>query len=147
MKPRHPGAFRIAGSMVLALALLGAGSAWAGDEAPFQIRRFTIDGGGLTPKDQIGIVVRGTIGQPDPGSLAGSTFRLAGGFWGGGGASLDPSIFTDGFETGDTSRWSSSVSLTGPGPTEGGGATALEGTAEGVVVSAPRDLAGGEAPQ
>jgi hypothetical protein len=47
------------------------------------------------------------VGQPEPGSLVGGEFSLDGGFMAVVGES---GIFEDGFETGDTSRWSLVVS-------------------------------------
>ncbi len=59
------------GSLVFSRAAL-AGS--------FSVPWYTIDGGGGT---STGIVysVSGTIGQPDAGTLSGSTFTIKGGFW------------------------------------------------------------------
>ncbi|MCH9649033.1 MAG: hypothetical protein K0U98_12415 [Deltaproteobacteria bacterium] len=97
--------------LILATLALAATPAMAQSGGLFEIRRSTIDGGGITPKSQAGFVVRGTIGQPDPGTLAGDTFQINGGFWLGG-LALGSEIFSDGFETGDTSRWTLTVPLT-----------------------------------
>jgi hypothetical protein len=66
------------------LAWLACGAATA--SAQFSISRFTIDGGGGTRSTGGVFAVGGTIGQPDAGSLSGSTFTLDGGFWFGGAA-------------------------------------------------------------
>ena len=91
----------------LAMTLVAA-VAPAQSGGPFEIRRSTIDGGGDTPKSEGTYVVRGTIGQPDPGSHESSSFTLRGGFWLGGAVS-NSLIFTDGFESGDTSNWDSAT--------------------------------------
>lgn len=64
-----------------AIAALSAGllTATAGAQ-PYSIDSFTIDGGGGTLTGST-FEVSGTIGQPDAGVLAGSTFSLRGGFW------------------------------------------------------------------
>ena len=43
----------------------------------------TVDGGGGTSQGDT-FTLRGTVGQPDAGVLAGDGYTLAGGFWGGG---------------------------------------------------------------
>ena len=58
--------------LALVLAAMSTVAATAQSGGIFEIRRSTIDGGGLTPKSQAGFVVRGTIGQPDPGTLTGT---------------------------------------------------------------------------
>ena len=47
---------------------------------PFSIDRITIAGGGARTTGGV-YSVSGTIGQPDAGSLSGSGYTLAGGFW------------------------------------------------------------------
>jgi len=54
--------------------------------AQFAVSRFTIDGGGGTNSTGGTFALGGTIGQPDAGRLAGSSFTLNGGFWSGGSA-------------------------------------------------------------
>jgi hypothetical protein len=49
---------------------------------PFELRWSTVDGGGGTSSNQQ-FTVTGTIGQLDAGRLAGGSFALEGGFWGG----------------------------------------------------------------
>src|SRR5689334_3208390 len=48
----------------------------------YSIDWFTIDGGGGTSTGGV-YSVSGTIGQPDAGALAGGSYSIAGGFWGG----------------------------------------------------------------
>src|SRR5687768_18612225 len=48
----------------------------------YKIDWFTIDGGGGTSSGGP-YTLSGTIGQPDAGTLAGGSFSLVGGFWGG----------------------------------------------------------------
>lgn len=52
----------------------------------------TVDGGGGTSQDGT-FTVRGTIGQPDAGVLAGDSYTLAGGFWGGGAGPVEYSVY------------------------------------------------------
>ena len=51
--------------------------------ADYTVSRYTVDSGGGV---SIGgtYIVRGTIGQPDAGEMAGGDYRLSGGFWPGG---------------------------------------------------------------
>ena len=51
-----------------------------------EIRWYTIDGGGGVSTGGT-FQVSGTIGQPDTATLAGGTFEVRGGFWGGSGSS------------------------------------------------------------
>lgn len=55
-------------------------AASASSAQSFTINWFTIDGGGGT---SVGgsYSVRGTIGQPDAGTLSGGNFTITGGFW------------------------------------------------------------------
>ena len=48
----------------------------------YKIDWYTIDGGGGTSSGGA-YSLSGTIGQPDAGTLAGGSYLLAGGFWGG----------------------------------------------------------------
>lgn len=65
-----------------------------------------ISGGGTSEGG--GYAVAGTVGEPVTGILTGGEFRLSGGFWP---AALGGSVplFQDGFESGDTSSWTSST--------------------------------------
>ena len=47
--------------------------------ADYEISWHTIDGGGVSAGGQY--IVRGTIGQPDAGEMAGGDYELLGGFW------------------------------------------------------------------
>lgn len=62
---------------ILGLAFGGIAVAQSG--GPFEVPRFSIDGGGGT---SLGgpFVVRGTAGQPDAGTISGGTFQINGGF-------------------------------------------------------------------
>jgi hypothetical protein len=73
------------------------------DPLPEAIASWTVDGGGGYAAGG-DLEVEATIGQPDAGLRAGGGMILDGGFWGG--LVDDGKIFRDGFETGDTSRWS-----------------------------------------
>ncbi len=81
----------------------------------FGISWWTIDGGGGRSTGG-SFQLSGTIGQADSGTLAGGTFELHGGFWHG--TSRPPLIFSDGFETGDTTRWLTPGALGELDPTE-----------------------------
>ena len=80
----------------LAELLDGAGS--------FELSLYTIDGGGLFSTGGP-FALTSSIGQPDAGTMTGGAYGLTGGFIQ---AQTDESlIFRDGFESGDTSAWSS----------------------------------------
>jgi hypothetical protein len=51
--------------------------------AGYDIARWTVDGGGGSSTGG-NYAINGTIGQPDAGTLQGSSYSLQGGFWGGG---------------------------------------------------------------
>jgi hypothetical protein len=91
----------IAGGVAL---LVGAGTALA--QGGFEVVWGTQDGGGAMASCGGGFEVSGTVGQPDAGVATGGTFAVRGGFWPG---LRRGEIFTDGFETGDTTRWSGAV--------------------------------------
>ena len=65
---------------VVCLICLIAGVALAQSGGTRELRQFTIDGGGGISSSGT-MVVRGTIGQADAGSLSGGDFVLHGGFW------------------------------------------------------------------
>ncbi len=71
----------------------------------FDLSWFSVDGGGGVARGGVYRLVA-TIGQPDAGRSTGGVYTLRGGFllpaW------ADP-IFSDGFELGDLSAWSSAV--------------------------------------
>jgi len=71
---------------------------------------WTVDGGGGTSAEG-SLSLAATMAQPDAGLLAASGLTLDGGFWSGAMTQPEPPLFSDGFETGDTSGWSSSVPL------------------------------------
>jgi hypothetical protein len=73
------------------------------DPLPEAIASWTVDGGGGYAAGG-DLEVEATIGQPDAGLRAGGGMVLDGGFWGR--FVDDGTVFADGFETGDTGRWS-----------------------------------------
>lgn len=81
-----------AGSIAFLLLL-----ATQGNEPAQELSRTTIDSGGGAAAGA-SFEVRGTIGQPEPETAAGTTFQVRSGFW----VKQLPSgdcIFADGFET------------------------------------------------
>ena len=71
-----------------------------------EMSAWSIDGGGGQSSGG-GFALTAAIGQPDAGVLAQGGAVLAGGLWAG---ALDSgSIFFNGFESGDTSSWSSVI--------------------------------------
>lgn len=83
----------------ISLAMLGlllSTLVWAQSGGDFAIHRSTIDTGAGTAANG-NWLLRGTIGQPDPGHAQAGAFDVRGGFWA---SSLAPSdlIFADGFE-------------------------------------------------
>ncbi len=68
-------------SMILtALLVLVAGLALAQTGGGFEVRQFTVDGGGGASSGGT-FALRGTIGQAEAGTLSKGTFVLHGGFW------------------------------------------------------------------
>ena len=95
------------------VVLLAAGPIRADDPSPksdsmpepFTLERWSVDsGGGLAAGGSLEL--QGTIGQPDAGSAAGGAYVLQGGFLPGGDQGL---LFADGFESGATERWDTTV--------------------------------------
>jgi hypothetical protein len=70
-------------AVALALAAL-SGLARPASAAPYSIARWTLDNGGGSRVQAPPYVLSGTAGQPDPGRLINRTYRIVGGFWGGG---------------------------------------------------------------
>jgi hypothetical protein len=64
-------------SALLPSTALGTGS------ASYDLTWSTVDGGGTTFSTGGSYTLGGTAGQPDAGQLAGGSYTLAGGFWGG----------------------------------------------------------------
>lgn len=85
--------------------ILISGPALAQSGGDFTITRSTLDAGGTTEKAEDIFVIRGTVGQPDAGTMVHGTYHLTGGLWSTQGRSQP--IFCDGFESGDTSVWTS----------------------------------------
>ena len=54
----------------------------AAPSADYEITWYTIDGGGGTVSGGV-YTLDGTVGQPDAGTLIGSSYALAGGYWSG----------------------------------------------------------------
>ncbi len=71
---------------LLALLVLGTGVALAAGD--YDLSWWTQDGGGGDSSAGT-YVLSGTLGQADSGTLTGGSYRLGGGYWGGG-ASLSP---------------------------------------------------------
>ena len=74
----------------------------------FSIPFWSIDGGGGV---SVGgsFALRGAIGQPDVGQLAGGCFALHGGFLPAG--ELNSGVFSDGFELGSVGCWTDAIGL------------------------------------
>lgn len=80
-----------------------------GKDGTFDLSWCTIDGGGGMTSQGGAFKLSATIAQADAGVLANDNFKLTGGFWAIG-AKLDVpdvEIFSDGFESGDCTAWSS----------------------------------------
>ncbi len=76
----------------------------------FEIPWYSIDGGGEMVSFGGDFSLSGTVGQVDAGSgMAGGQFTLSGGFWAVQAQIGSAKIFCDGFESGDTSNWSSTA--------------------------------------
>jgi hypothetical protein len=72
------------GALLLGIASLGQGTdltIW-----------HTVDGGGGASQGGT-FTLRGTIGQPDAGVLAGDGYALSGGFWGGGAGPVEYEVY------------------------------------------------------
>ena len=70
--------------LLLAQVALGsAAPALAQSGGPYDLTWSTIDGGGGMFSAGGSFTLGGTIGQPDAGPLAGGSYTLLGGFWGG----------------------------------------------------------------
>lgn len=72
-------------ALLAAAAAPGASAAPGADGPAYEIPWFTLDGGGTTSTGGT-LELRGTLGQPDAGTLSGGAFVLQGGFWTAGGA-------------------------------------------------------------
>ena len=71
----------LAGSV--ALAQSGNGPS-ASPGAGYDLTWYSVDAGGDTLSTGGSYTLGGTVGQPDAGLMAGGTYVLGGGFWGGG---------------------------------------------------------------
>lgn len=77
----------------------------------YAVSWYSVDGGGGFSTATGALDVAGTLGQPDAGEMSAGAFAVTGGFW----SALLPScnvpnaLFCDGFESGDTSAWSTAA--------------------------------------
>ena len=79
--------------VLAALAVLAlASTAQAQSGGPYTLSWSTVDGGGGTSTGGP-YALAGTVGQPDAGLLTGGNYMLSGGFWVGGAAALDRSVY------------------------------------------------------
>jgi hypothetical protein len=78
------GARKLSITVVLLVAALAAGTAWAAQQTGYDLSWWTVDTGGITLSTADGYTLGGTAGQPDAGLLTGGDYTLGGGFWGGG---------------------------------------------------------------
>ena len=65
---------------VCLVCLLIGGLVLAQSGGSFDLRQYTIDGGGGSSVGT-GFMVRGTAGQADAGLASGGAFQISGGFW------------------------------------------------------------------
>jgi len=109
------GAAPVGAALVVAALVVAALAAVALDAAPVvadpTVARFTIDSGGGTSSGGAWSL-SGTIGQPEPGTLSGGSFALAGGFWLGG--SAVSGVAED--EPPADQRWVTAISPVAPNP-------------------------------
>ena len=89
-------------SSVVLLGMLAASAAvFAQSGGGYEVKRRTIDAGGGRMTGTNGVVLEGTIGQPDAGAVmtGANGYQLAGGFWGAREAVVRPdALFANGFE-------------------------------------------------
>jgi len=79
--------------LALLVALLAAGTAWAALSSSYNLSWWTVDAGGTTFSTADGYTLGATAGQADVAVLTGGRYTLAGGFWGGGVAAVERSIY------------------------------------------------------
>lgn len=98
-----------AGLAATAVSALLAAGAMGGER--FTLFWSTIDGGGATYAHSARFMVAASIGQPDAGLADDGVpvFELQGGFFSEGFPLPAYGIFSDGFEPGDSRRWSAQV--------------------------------------
>ncbi|MBN1139555.1 MAG: hypothetical protein JXM73_23465 [Anaerolineae bacterium] len=71
------------GGAVLLAEAVNAGERHRTTAGGYDLSWWTVDdGGGASSGDTY--AMRGTAGQPDAGTMSGGTYKLGGGFWGGG---------------------------------------------------------------
>jgi hypothetical protein len=82
------------GVALLALVVLYLLTATAlAQELDYTLDWWTVDGGGHTFSEGGGYALGGTIGQPDAGVMAGDPYTLQGGFWPGGAAAVEYTVY------------------------------------------------------
>ena len=69
--------------LALLLLLCGIAAVHAQSGGGYDLTWSTVDGGGATFSTGGSYELGGTLGQPDAGTLGGSSYTLVGGFWGG----------------------------------------------------------------
>ena len=82
--------------VLLAAALLTLVSAFpaTAQEPDYTLDWWTVDGGGIVGQDAIlPYTLGGTIGQPDAGVMAEDPYTLQGGFWPGGTAAVEYTVY------------------------------------------------------
>jgi hypothetical protein len=87
------------GTLALGGFAHAADGAGTGTGTGYRIVSFTVDGGTPVRVGGAGLALRGTIGQPDAGTLSGGGLVLRGGFWTGAAGAPNDVIFADGFES------------------------------------------------
>lgn len=80
-------------------------AAKAAPEQAFSLSWWSVDGGGAVTSGGT-FSLTGAIGQPDVGAAYRGGFAFDAGVWS---VELEPGIFYDGFESGDTGAWSAVV--------------------------------------
>lgn len=105
-----PGDDAIAAGQQPAAASLDSGRRFRQGAPSYSVRWYSIDAGGGTIAVGGSFVLVGTTGQPEPGTMAGGSFSVEGGFENsprGRPCAAIGTLLCDGFESGDTSGWAS----------------------------------------
>jgi hypothetical protein len=104
MKTRLLLIFAVIAVLLTGLLVATAGTQTSDNYAAEQVLT-TSNGGGQAASTNYAVHL--TVGQPATGSSASSNYSVGVGFWHG--AVLEEEIFVDGFESGNTTEWSSTV--------------------------------------